>query len=101
MAPFVSENRERFSKEPVIKQSKDGFVIYKRRDDKSGSFVEISRYPNRKLVGDIETKKDNARKTNAIEYFMMWSPNQENIDYFTRKLRSDNAQDILEALAVL
>lgn len=100
MAPFVSENRERFSKEPVIKQSKDGFVIYKRKN-KSGTYVEIPRYPNRKLVGDIETKKDNARKTNAIEYFMMWSPNQENIDYFTRKLRSDNIQDVLEALTVL
>lgn len=103
MAPFVSEQKERFSKEPYIKQSKDGFVVYKRKDNsnRNGGYIEIPRYPNRKLVGDIETKKDNARKTNAIEYFMMWAPNQENIDYFTRKLRSDNAQDILEALGIM
>lgn len=100
IAPVVRQGMERFSKEPVIKQYLDGFEVYKVRNS-DGTYTEISRYPNRTLTGDVETKKDNARKTHAVEYFLMWAPNQENESYFRRKLETKDPKEILEVLAVL
>ena len=101
IAPYKTEFQERRAENSYIKQSKNGFTIYKKLIDR-GNYQEIPLIPERTLTNKGKSElEQNMRLRNQAQYGVLQSPVVNSVEYYRLGLDSDDLDTILNTLAVL
>lgn len=105
IAPYKTVYQEASAKDPYIKQSINGFTIYKKRsfDNESGQlYQEIQLIPKRTLVNKNQTEIEQMRRLrNQMQYGVLESPVVNSVEYYKMGLDSNDIDTITDILAVL
>ena len=106
IAPYKTQYQESSSKEPYIKQSINGFTIYKKlygdSEDNFTRYSEIQLIPKRTLINKNQTELEQlSRLRNQVQYGVLEAPVVNSVEYYKLGLDSNDLDTILNTLAVL